>query len=63
MATKYSNKTGDIHAPVEDVEVPGGIKLLVLVMAVVVVAAGISVSLILQAEGLMNNLLFQLPVP
>jgi hypothetical protein len=63
MATKYSNKTGDIHAPVEDVEVPGGIKLLVLVMAVVVVAAAVSVSLILQAEGLMTNLLFRLPVP
>jgi hypothetical protein len=63
MATKYSNKAGDIHAPVEDVDVPGGIKFLVVVMAVFVVATAISVSLILQAEGLMNNLLFQLPVP
>jgi len=62
MATKYSNKTGDIHAPIEDVEVPGGIKFLVIVMAIVLAGATVSVSLILQAEGL-TTLLFQLPVP
>lgn len=63
MATKYSNKAGDVHAPVEDVEVPGGIKLLVVVMALIVVAATISVSLFLQREGLLTNMLLQFPVP
>jgi hypothetical protein len=62
MATKYSNKTGDIHAPVEDVEVPGGIKFLVVVMAIILAGTTVSVSLILQAEGL-TNLLFRLPIP
>lgn len=62
MATKYSNKTGDIHAPVEDVEVPGGIKFLVVVMAIFLAGATVSVSLFLQAEGL-TNLLFRLPIP
>ena len=61
MVTKYSNKTGDVHAPVEDTEVPTGIKVLVFLMAAILIGTTVTVSLMIQASGLTNVLLQQLP--
>lgn len=49
MAGKY--ESGDVHAPVEDVEVPLGLKVLVITMLAVVVG-GITILVVVleQAE-------------
>lgn len=54
MAKKY--EIGDVHAPVEDTEVPFGLKLLVLVMFLIV--GGSIVLLILGSPGLVELLRF-----
>ncbi len=48
MARKY--ESGDVHAPVEDVEVPLGLKVLVILMLLVL--AGAVVTLVLTANQL-----------
>lgn len=57
MVTKYSNKTGEVHAPVEDTDVPAGIKVLVFLMAAILIGTTVAVSLMLQASGLTDALL------
>lgn len=45
MAKKYDTDVGDVHAPVEDVDVPLMLKVLVIVMLFAVIGFGVYLSL------------------
>ncbi len=48
MAKKYDTDVGDVHAPVEDVDVPLGLKVLVVVMLFAVIGFGVVLALSLN---------------
>ncbi len=52
MANKY--KPGDVHAPVEDTNVPLGLKVLVIVMFMLLVIAAVALGVTLNQIGLLR---------
>ncbi len=54
MAKAINNQTnmGDIHAPVEDTQVPFFIKLLVIVMFLLIVGMGVLIGLTIYYQNL-----------
>ncbi|MBN1429967.1 MAG: hypothetical protein JXB07_16480 [Anaerolineae bacterium] len=44
MAKRFEAKIGDIHAPVEDVEVPLSFKVLVVAMFFAIIGLGVAVA-------------------
>ena len=55
MAKGY--RIGDVHAPVEDTDVPRTLKILVIVMAAVLISTVTTLSIMLQSMGLLQKLL------
>lgn len=49
MAKKY--EVGDVHAPVEDTDVPLGLKVLVLILLIAVLVIAASVVVALEGAG------------
>jgi hypothetical protein len=49
------HEVGDVHAPVEDVEVPLSLKVLVILMLSVLGALAIALVLAAEAMGLLRN--------
>lgn len=47
MAKKFDTDVGDVHAPVEDVDVPLMLKVLVIVMLFAVIGFGVYLTLYL----------------
>jgi hypothetical protein len=57
---KYKDaKVGDVHAPIEDTEVPLGLQLLTLVVISAAIALGVWMTNLMNATGLLNSPLFQ----
>ena len=52
MARKY--EIGDVHAPVEDVDVPLSLKILVLMMLFIVTGAITLLAFVLERSGLLQ---------
>ncbi len=48
MAKKYDTDIGDVHAPVEDVDVPLMLKVLVIMMLFAVIGFGVYLALSLN---------------
>jgi hypothetical protein len=54
MAKKYDTDVGDVHAPVEDVDVPLMLKVLVIMMLFAVIGFGVYLTMSL-APSLMGQ--------
>ncbi|MBN1312450.1 MAG: hypothetical protein JXB30_13615 [Anaerolineae bacterium] len=51
MTKRFDAEVGDIHAPVEDVEVPLTLKVLVVAMFFVIVVLGVALAVSLMPAG------------
>lgn len=57
---KYKDsKVGDVHAPIEDTEVPLGLQLLTLIVISVAIVLGVWMSNLVNATGILDAPLFQ----
>lgn len=55
MPTKKPNDLGDVHAPVEDTNVPTSLKLLVVLMLIALVGLGVLIVLAAQNPSLFSG--------
>jgi hypothetical protein len=55
MTADKPNDLGDVHAPVEDTDVPATLKFLVILMIIVMVGLAVLIGLAISQPGLFNG--------
>lgn len=55
MPTTIPNDVGDVHAPVEDIDVPFTLKLLVVLMVIILIGLGVLIGVIMTQPTIFSG--------